>query len=320
VAEVQAVGKTPMIDAMRGRAAFVLAALAAAAPQVACTATVEVKPGAQALAPTVDTVVGLPISIGFGGDADLRRIQRRTSDTLIAASGGRAVIAEELTTGEDEAGVVAALRGLGEDPARAITLAMTVGLGGRLVQNAAPIGGFLVGRRVVVDFHAHIDVRRAGSKDVIGSVEAVASGRPNEPEVSPEGKKRAAMEAIDAAVEKALATFAPRLVPQSRPFQIVEIPFEAAHNVTRRLTALGVLYPDLSLDDMQALAESPERFLVVDPGVLVVFGLVRGDLLGVPGGSTSASRAALARAVARGIPPALAVERAGERYVLASLR
>jgi len=275
---------------------------------------------ARALAPTVDTVVGLPISLGFGGDAQLRRIQRRTSDSLIATSGGHAVIAEELTTGEDEEAVVAALRSLGEDPARAITLTMTVGVGGRLVAGAAALPGFLVGKRLIVDIHAHIDVRRAGSKEVIGSVETVESGPPNELEVSPDGKKRAAMEAIEAALAKVIATFAPRLIPQERPFTIVEIPVEAARSVTRRLTALGMLYPELSMDDMQALAESSERFFVVDPGALVLFGLARGDLLGVPGGQTAASRAALARAVARGIPPALAVERGGQRYMLASTR
>jgi hypothetical protein len=307
-----------MIRSVKRAVWFALALLAA--PLVGCTTTAEVRPMAQALAPNVDTVVGLPISIGFGGDSELRRIQRRTSDSLIAASGGHAVIAEELTTGEEEQAVVAALHGLGEDPARAITLTMTVGLGGRLIPNASAIPGFLVGKRVVVDFHAHIEVRRAGSKEVIGTVETVASGSPNEPEVSADGKKRAAMEAIDAALDKVIATFAPRLSPQERPFSVVEIPVEAARSVTRRLTTLGTLYPELSMDDMQALAESPERFLVVDPGVLVVFGLERGDLLGVPAGQTSASRAALARAVAHGIPPALAVERGGQRYMLASTR
>ena len=47
-------------------------------------------------------------------------------------------------------------------------------------------------------------------------------------------------------------------------------------------------------------------------------GIARGDLLGVPGGATAASRAALARAVAHGLKPALAVERGGQRYVLAA--
>ena len=49
-------------------------------------------------------------------------------------------------------------------------------------------------------------------------------------------------------------------------------------------------------------------------------GIARGDLLGVPGGVTAASRAALVRAVARGLRPALAVERGGQRYLLASAR
>ena len=40
--------------------------------------------------------------------------------------------------------------------------------------------------------------------------------------------------------------------------------------------------------------------------------------LGIPGGVTPASRAALARAVAHGLKPALAVERGGQRYVLAA--
>jgi hypothetical protein len=312
-----------MIAGVKRRVSVALRAMALVLPfalAAGCAGSVEVRPAGQALAPNVDTIVGLPISIGWGGDAELRRIQRRTSDILIAASGGRAVIAEELTTGEDEAAVVAALRGLGEDPSRAITLSLSVGQGGRLMAGTAAIPGFLVGKRMVIDYHAQVEVRRAGSKEVLGSVETVAVGSPNEAEVGPSGKKRAALEAIEGAVAKAIATFAPRLTPQDRPFTVVEVPVEAARSVTRRLTALGTIYPELSMDDMQTLAESPERFLVVEPGVLVAFGLARGDLLGVPGGQTAASRAALARAVARGIAPALAVERGGQRYVLASIR
>jgi len=90
--------------------------------------------------------------------------------------------------------------------------------------------------------------------------------------------------------------------------------------VARRLTALGVLYPELSLDQMEQLARSRERFLVLDPGPLAGLGIARGDLLGVPGGVTAASRAALVRAMARGLRPALAVLRDGQRYLLASTR
>ena len=67
---------------------------------------------------------------------------------------------------------------------------------------------------------------------------------------------------------------------------------------------------------MQSLADSRERFLVVEPGQLTTLGVQAGDLLGVPGGQTRASRAALARAVARGVKPLVAVVRGGQRYIL----
>lgn len=286
---------------------------------VACSSTVEVRPAARAVAPTVDAVVGLPISIGWGGDIEIRRLQRRTSDLLIAESGGRAVIAEELINGEDDAAIAAALRALGEDPARALAFATTVGLGGRLVAGASPIPGFIVGKRVVVDFHARIEVRHVGSKQVIGVVETVASGVPNEAEVGDGGRRGAALEAIASGIEKALATFAPRLAGRERPFDLVEIPPAAAGSVTRRLAILGDLYPELSMDQMQAVAETRERFFVVQPGELSALGVAAGDLLGIPGGHTAATRAALARALSRGLRPALAVERAGQQYILASV-
>jgi hypothetical protein len=310
-------GGTPMWFRMVGRSIFAaLAALLAAG----CASTVEVRPAAEALAPTVTVVVGLPVSIGWGGDVELRRIQRRASDSLIATTGGRAVIAEELVTGEDDAAVAAALRSLGEDPTCALTFTTSVAMGGRMVNGASPIPGFIVGKRLVVDYHAAIEVRHLGSRDLIGTVETIASGAPNEAEVGPDGEKNAAMTSLDAAFEKAVAAFAPRLVSAGRAAQIVEVPTEAARSVARRLIALGALYPELSLDEMQELAQSRERFLVLDPGPLRGLGIARGDLLGIPGGVTAASRAALVRAVARGLRPALAVERGGQRYVLASTR
>ncbi|HVT06332.1 MAG TPA: hypothetical protein VHO67_02695 [Polyangia bacterium] len=284
----------------------------------ACSTTIEVRPAAQVVAPTVDAVLGLPISIGWGGDVDLRKLQRRTSDLLIEATGGRAVIAEELVEGEDEAAVTAALRALGEDPARTLAFALSVGMGGRMVPGTSAIPGFIVGKRVVVDYHARIEVRHVGSKQVLGSVETVASGMPNEAEVGVKGKRGAALEAIASAVEKALATFAPRLVPSARPFQIVEIPIFQAASVTRRLALLGTIYPELTVEQMQEIAQSRERFFVVEPGELAALGVAPGDMLGVPGGHTAASRAALARALSRGLQPALAIERAGQQYILAA--
>jgi hypothetical protein len=283
-----------------------------------CASTVDVRPAAEAIAPMVTTVVGLPPSIGWGGDADLRRFGRRISDGLIAATGGHAVIAEELLAGEDDAAVATALKALGEDPARAVTFAINIGMGGRLQNGVAAIPGFIVSKRLIVDYHATIEVRKLGSREPIGSVETIVSGAPNDPEIGPDGAKNAALEAIEGALGKAVATFAPRLVAIGRAAEIVEIPPEAAGSLARRLPLLGALYPELSLDEMEALAGSPERFLVRDPGPLAAFGIARGDLLGVPGGVTSASRAALARAVARGLRPSLAVVRGGQRYLLAA--
>jgi hypothetical protein len=40
--------------------------------------------------------------------------------------------------------------------------------------------------------------------------------------------------------------------------------------------------------------------------------------VGVPGGETAATRAALLRSVARGRRPLLAIDRAGQHYLLAS--
>lgn len=284
----------------------------------ACSSTIEVRPAALAVAPAIDAVLGLPISIGWGGDVDLRKLQRRTSDLLIEATGGRAVIAEELVEGEDEAAVTAALRALGEDPARTLSFALTVGQGGRLIPGTSAIPGFLVGKHVVVDYHARIEVRHVGSKQVLGSVETVASGMPNDAEVSAKGKPGAALEAITSALEKALATFAPRLAPSPRPFRIVEVPTFQAASVTRRLTLLGTVYPELTIEQMQEIAQSRERFFVVEPGELAALGVAAGDMLGVPGGQTAASRAALARALSRGLQPALAIERAGQQYILAA--
>ncbi len=301
---------------MAGRGSIAVTALVAWA--TGCSSSIEVRPAALALAPRIATVVGLPMSIGWGGPTELRRIQRRTSDSLIAATGGHAVIAEELVTGEDDAQVEAALRALGEDPALALSFSIGVTLGGRQVNGVSAIPGFIVGKNLVVDYHARLEVRHLGAGDVIGAVETVATGAPNEPEVAANGDKHAAMQAIDSAIEKAIRTFAPRLVSPTRATLIVEVPFGASGSAAQRLAALGDLYPELSFDDMQALAQSRERLLVKVPGDLAALGIACGDLVGVPGGQTAASRAALARAVARGQKPALAIERGGQRYILAS--
>jgi hypothetical protein len=283
---------------------------------VACGATVEVRPGMEAFAPTIVTIVEMPPAIDWTGPGAQQRIQRIAADSLLEVTGGRAVIADELP-GTSEWDVQSALRALGEDPANAVTFSISIGLGRRLVAGANPIAGFQAVRRLVVDYVARVEVRHVGAPDVIGTVEAIESGLATESETAGAGgAKRGAAAAIDEVLDEAVRTFAPRIHTPRRPTLIVEVPVAAANNLIAKLEALQRLYPELSMDAMQALAESRERFLVVDPGHIAKLGVTRGDLLGVPGGETHASRAALARAVARGRKPLVSVVRGGQRYIL----
>ena len=76
----------------------------------------------------------------------------------------------------------------------------------------------------------------------------------------------AAAAAIDEALDEAVRTFAPRIYTPRRPTLIVEVPPADAGNLMRKLETLQRLYPELSLAQVQALADSRERFLVVEPG------------------------------------------------------
>lgn len=284
---------------------------------VGCGSTVEVRPDARVIAPTVAMIVAMPVSIEWDAIADQRRLQRRMGDALLEVTGGRAVLAEELE-GQGDAYLKEVVRSVGEDPARALTFTMRVGAGRRLVNNASPISSFRQTKRLVVDFTARIEVRRVGAPEVIGAVETITTGDANEPEIGPEGERQGALAAIDDALGKAVRTFAPRLLSRRQPTLLVEIPAEASHHFVRRLEAMQQLYPELSLEQMQVLASSRERFLVVVPGSLARLGLAPGDLVGVPGGESDASRAALVRALASGKTPLLTINRGGQHFLTAS--
>jgi hypothetical protein len=304
---------------MRNRALAVvrlLGLVGAGAGAVACGPTVDLRPGGEAFAPTITTVVELPPAIGWTGPGAQQRVQRIAADSLLEVTGGRAVIAEELP-GPSDPDVQAALRALGEDAANALTFSISVGMGRRLVAGANPIASFQTPKTLIVDYVARLEVRHVGAPDVLGTVEAVESGPANESETAAgPGEKRGAAAAIDAALDQAVRTFAPRIHTPRRPMLIVEVPVSAAGDLIARLETLQRLYPELSMTEVQALADSRERFLVVAPGQLTRLGVLPGDLLGVPGGETRASRAALARVVARGGKPMLAVVRGGQRYIL----
>jgi hypothetical protein len=299
----------------RPPAILTFCALALVLSVAGCGASVEMRPGAAAYAPTIVTVVEMPPAIDWTGPGAQQRVQRIAADSLIEVTGGRAVIADELP-GPSDSDVQAALRALREDAANTLTFSISVGLGRRLIAGANPIQSFKATKHMVVDYVARIEVRHVGAPDVIGTVEAIETGPANEPSAGTPGEKWAAAEAIDDAIDAAVETFAPGIHTPRRPTLIVEVPPAVAGDLIEKLTTLQRLYPELSLPQMQALAESRERFLVVEPGQLTSLGVQAGDLLGVPGGQTRASRAALARAVARGAKPLVAVVRGGQRYIL----
>jgi len=289
---------------------------AAALLTVACGATVEMRPGGAAYAPTITTIVEMPPAIDWTGPGAQQHMQRLAADSLIEVTGGRVVIADELP-GTSDSDVQAALRALHEDAANALTFSVSVGLGRRLVNAANPLHSFHDPKRFIVDYVAHVEVRHVGAPEVIGTTEAIETGPINESESSQrKGEKWSAATAVDEALEAAVRTFAPRIYTRRQPTLIVEVPPAAAGDLVGRLETLQRSYPELSVAQMQALAESRERFLVVEPGHLAKLGVAPGDLLGVPGGETRASRAALARAVARGGKPLVAVVRGGQRYIL----
>jgi hypothetical protein len=296
----------------RGAAIFLGAAVLCAA---ACGTTVELGPGAAAYAPTIVTIVEMPPAIDWTGPGAQQRVQRLAADSLIEVTGGRAVIADELP-GTTDSDVQAALRALGEDAANTLTFSITIGLGNRLMAGANPIRSFTAPKRMVVDYVARVEVRHVGAPEIIGTVEAIETGAINETGTGNTGEKWAAAEAIDEALDEAVRVFAPGVHTPRRRTLIVEVPPADAHDLMRKLETLQRLYPELSVAEVQTLADSGERFLVVEPGQLAALGVAAGDLLGVPGGRTDASRAALARVVARGGKPLVAVVRGGQRYIL----
>lgn len=298
-----------------GRRATLACLLATGA--LGCASTVEIRPGAELVAPSVEVVVGLPISIGWGSALELRRLQRRASDSLMDATGGSAVIAEELLDGEDDSAVAATLRALGEDARQAVSLSLTIRIAGRLEPNVSAIPGFLVGAQAIVDYTARVEVRSVGRHEILGAVETVAGGAANEPEVDDDGSGRAVMRAIDEALTKAVQTFAPGLARRKRPFDVAEVPPEAAASFARRLSSLVELYPELSFEHMEELALSRASIVVVDPGAMVGMGVAPGDLLSLSPAGSGATRAVLARRLSRGLLPPVEVDRRGQHYMVA---
>jgi hypothetical protein len=298
--------------------------------------TANVEPEVGAAQPHVSAVAALPVFLGFGKPIDQRRAQRRSEDALIALSGGRAILTSELRAGApagadapeiDDRQIAESARALGEKPEEVLTFAIVASRGQRTVPNASPIPGFGLGRRMIMDYIVRLEVRRAGKPDVLGTIDAIATGEPNGSEIGPHGESLGVQKAIDDALARAVHTFAPGLEPGGVPEEggaggvlIAEVPAAAGDSAAARSKALQELYPELSIGEMHALVSSRQRLLVIRPGTLVGLGLAPGDLVGLPVGQPLGSRAELVRGLARGRVLKVVVERGGQRYLLASAR
>jgi hypothetical protein len=304
--------------------------MSAAAAAAGCLgATVDVRPDAKALSANVSAVAQLPIDVDYGTPAERRRAQRRAGDTLIALSGGHAILADELRPGGDatefpmpDQQIADRVRALGEPPEHVLTFALLASRSKRKVANGSAIPGFATGRRLIIDYTVRLEVRQAGRSEVIGPIDTVAAAEPNRAEIGSHGESLGLQKAIDEALVRAVRTFAPGLVPRTAlpapAPSVVEVPATAAAAPLKRLQALQDLYPELSIDQIQLLSGSRDRYLVLDPGPLAALGLIAGDLFDAPAGQTLPSRATLARTLARRTPIKLVVTRAGQRYLMAS--
>jgi hypothetical protein len=285
-------------------------------------AIVHTRGDATALIPNVTAVVALNPKLGFGRAVEQHRTARRTGDTLIEVTGGHAILAEELS-GSDPELIADGVRSLGENPEQTLTFSVTGAREERTEAVSVVTSGSRRSVRRYVDYMVRLDVRRSDSADILGSVETFATCFANEPEIDARGQPRGLQKAIDDAIRAALKSFAPHLIA-SAPFPtLAEVPAQndeamqgGALADVDKLRKLQVLYPELTPDDLAALASSNARFLVIKPGRLAVLGLTTGDLLSGTGGRTLGSRAALARTLARGDTPAMSVDRVGKRFLV----
>lgn len=310
----------------RATLAVAFAVMMAAGATGCATSVMHARPDAATLAPKVTAVVALPPRLGFGHAVDQRRAARRMGDALIEATGGHAILADELPRLDPEL-LADGVRALGEDPVQTLTFSVTAGRGERVEALALPGGGASRGAgrpvRRYVDYTVRLDVRRADSVDVIGSIETFASVFANAADFDPTGRPQGLGAAIDSAMKQALRQFAPDLIP-TQPFPtMLEAPRRVEDDLhggslaaTDKLRRLEALYPEASADDIAALASSRARFLIIKPGRLAAIGLERGDLVSGLGGQQLGSRAAFARTLARGDTPAMSIDRGGSRFLL----
>ena len=307
---------------------FRLAALVLGASGIAgcSSALVEVRPGLGDLPQRTNAIVVLPPRLGFGQLAEQRRAGRYMGDFLIEATGGRAILAEELE-GTDPELIARGLVALGEDPRLTVTFSIMAARGNRTELSDLPGRGSDQTYRHYSDYTVRLDVRSAESSELIGSVETYDSARADAPEHDSRGRPNGLTQATEHAMREALRRFAPRLIPPPGARSIgrlVEVPRRSAPrgglpavvSAADQLHRLQVLYPEIAEAQLRRLLESGARLLVLDPGRLGTFGIERGDLVRGVGHDLS-SRATLARALARGEIPAISIDRPSGHFLLA---
>jgi hypothetical protein len=282
----------------------------------------QLRPEVQALASTITTVVALSPELDFGGATDQQRTLRRLGDAVLSATGGRAIIAEELK-GASGPALTAVVRSLGEDPARALTFFVTASRSNRADFTAPPLAGAPRGPvRVVLDYRVQLEVRRVGNEEVIGTIHTTAGTVIGDREVTLTGENLGLPKAVEEAVQKAVQTYAPSLVSRAVLPRLIEVPDPAQGTpsgtpvTVDRLRRVQLVYPERPAMELVTLAATQARFLIIAPGTLAAFGIAAGDLLGGSGARPLTSRGELFRTLARGAPPAVYVERQGERFLI----
>ncbi|MEP6653461.1 MAG: hypothetical protein ABJA82_08895 [Myxococcales bacterium] len=282
-------------------------------------AIVHTRGDAATLIPNVTGVLAMPPRLSFGRLGDQRRTARRTGDTLIEATGGHAILSDELPSPDPEL-IADGLRSLGEDPQQTLTFSVIAARNERA--EGSSVGGVVRVHRYA-DYVVRLDVRRADSPDVLGSIETFATAYARAPEVDDKGQPVGLQQAIDQAVHQALTSFAPKLLASTPFATIVEVPVRSeGSSITGALAAidklrrLQVLYPEQTAEELASLASSNARLMIMKPGRLAALGLLPGDLVSGMGGQTLGGRAAFARTLARGDTPALSIDRGGARFLI----
>jgi hypothetical protein len=288
-------------------------------------ALVETRPQVAVLRNEIEAVVVLPPRLGFGKLVEQRRAGRRVADFVIEATGGHAILADELP-GADPELVTAGIRAMGEEPKRTVVFAMIAARENRAESNAIPGARRAAPIRRYADFTVRLDVRSGETNETIGSVETYSSVYASAPEVDPQGRPLGLAQAAKEAVTEAIRKFAPHLAQPAGPPRfatLVESPPRVSAatppvklSASDRLRKLRALYPEVPERDLTALANSQARFLVIAAGTRSAMGLEPHDLVSGTGGKSLGSRAAFARALARGDTPAISVERGGNRFLV----